>query len=177
MLTATLTFDNKYVEEGGRVIRNYVGRTEDNRLASYDYKSHFKRDHKLYNYYNNIINAEIRSSDIGHVSADEASNAISSASAFEMLTRKERTQDMDFDTCYAHQNQRSGGYYASGTWCDAGSWKKENTLDSLKCWNLERILDDQMKLTTSAEISLQDFEAETENGANGDGEEDVEILD
>ena len=75
MLTATLTFDNKYVEEGGRVIRNYVGRTEDNRLASYDYKSHFKRDHKLYNYYNNIINAEIRSSDIGHVSADEASNA------------------------------------------------------------------------------------------------------
>jgi len=24
--------------------------------------------------------------------------------------------------------------------CKAGSWKKENTLDAVKCWNLERIL-------------------------------------
>ncbi len=24
--------------------------------------------------------------------------------------------------------------------CKAGSWKKENTLDAVKCWNLDRIL-------------------------------------
>ena len=58
--------------------------------------------------------AQIKSSDIIHMSADGASNAIGSANDYELLTRKERTQDLDFDTCYAHQNQRSGGY-ASGT--------------------------------------------------------------
>ena len=25
--------------------------------------------------------------------------------------------------------------------CKAGAWKKENTAEALKCWNLERILD------------------------------------
>ncbi|EJK57649.1 hypothetical protein THAOC_22282, partial [Thalassiosira oceanica] len=47
--------------------------------------------------------AQMKSSDLGHVSADGASNAIGSAAAFELLTRKERKEDLDFDTCYAHQ--------------------------------------------------------------------------
>ncbi|EJK66118.1 hypothetical protein THAOC_12973 [Thalassiosira oceanica] len=53
--------------------------------------------------------AQMKSSDLGHVSADGASNAIGSAAAFELLTRKERKEDLDFDTCYAHQCERSGG--------------------------------------------------------------------
>ncbi|EJK45006.1 hypothetical protein THAOC_36408, partial [Thalassiosira oceanica] len=58
---------------------------------------------------------------------------------------------------------------------NAGSWKKENTLESLKCWNLERILDDEMRQTkSSAEITLEDFVAETEDATNDENE--VEIV-
>ena len=69
--TATLSFDNKYVKEGGTVISNYVGRTEDDRLVSYEYKSHFNRDHKLYNYYNNIANAESNEKKFAALKAEE----------------------------------------------------------------------------------------------------------
>ena len=31
--------------------------------------------------------------------------------------------------------------------CKEGQWKKENTQDALKCWNLERVLDSEMYLT------------------------------
>ena len=58
--------------------------------------------------------AGIESSDFHQLSADGASNAIGSIAEFEALTRSERANDVDFDICYAHQNQRSGGY-ASGT--------------------------------------------------------------
>ena len=29
--------------------------------------------------------------------------------------------------------------------CKAGAWKKENTVDVLKCWNLERVLDAELQ--------------------------------
>ena len=115
--TATLSFDNKYVEEGGTTIGNYVGRTGDDRLESYDYKSHFKHDHKLYNHYNNnIANAELNEKNFAALKAEqeEKKSAIEDTAAFELLTRKERKEDLDFDTCYAHQCEQSGGY-ASGT--------------------------------------------------------------
>ena len=56
-----------------------------------------------------------------------------------------------------------------------GSWKKENTLESpLKCWNLERILDNQMRMAApSAEITLEEFVTETEDAT---GENEVEIV-
>ena len=59
--------------------------------------------------------------------------------------------------------------------CNAGSWKKENTLESpLKCWNLERILDNQMRMAApSAEITLEEFVAEMEDAT---GENEVEIV-
>ena len=59
--------------------------------------------------------------------------------------------------------------------CNAGSWKKENTLESLKCWNLERILDDEMRMKMpSTEITLEDFVAETEDATTDEYE--VEIV-
>ena len=59
--------------------------------------------------------------------------------------------------------------------CNAGSWKKENTLESLKCWNLERILDDEMRMKkSSTEITLEDFVAETEDATTDENE--VEII-
>ena len=59
--------------------------------------------------------------------------------------------------------------------CNAGSWKKENTLESLKCWNLERILDDEMRMIkSSTEITLEDFVAETEDATTD--ENWVEIV-
>jgi hypothetical protein len=58
--------------------------------------------------------AKLKHSDINQLAADGASNAIGSMSEYESLSRTERANDVDFDVCLAHQNERSGGY-ASGT--------------------------------------------------------------
>ena len=50
--------------------------------------------------------------------------------------------------------------------CQAGSWKKENTAESLKCWNLERILDERARNTAPGnEITLDELIAEAETEA------------
>ena len=50
--------------------------------------------------------------------------------------------------------------------CQAGSWKKENTAESLKCWNLERILDERVRNAAPGnEITLEELVAEAETEA------------
>ena len=47
--------------------------------------------------------------------------------------------------------------------CSKGCWKSENTAESLKCWNLERVIDAELrKVVPSGEITLVEFVAETE---------------
>ena len=42
--------------------------------------------------------------------------------------------------------------------CKKGSWKKENTEEALKCWNLERIIDaEQLGKDTPSELKLEDL--------------------
>jgi hypothetical protein len=57
---------------------------------------------------------KIQSSDFCQLVADGASNAIGSLAEHELLTRSTRENDVDFNVCMVHQNERSGGY-ASGT--------------------------------------------------------------
>ena len=47
---------------------------------------------------------------------------------------------------------------------DVGRWKSEkNTAESLKCWNLERVIDAELrKVVPSGEITLDEFVAKTE---------------
>ena len=53
--------------------------------------------------------------------------------------------------------------------CQAGSWKKENTAESLKCWNLERILDEHVRNAGPGDvITLDELVAETEATAEDD---------
>ena len=59
----------------------------------------------------------IQQDDWGQLAADGGSNAIGSNREFELVTRSEdggRESSVDFNICYSHQNERSGGY-ASGT--------------------------------------------------------------
>jgi hypothetical protein len=59
----------------------------------------------------------IQQDDWGQLEADGGSNAIGSIREFELVTRSEygeRESSVDFNICYSHQNERSGGY-ASGT--------------------------------------------------------------
>ncbi len=58
--------------------------------------------------------AKLKHADVNQFTADGASNAIGSVSEYESLLQTARPNEMQFDVCYAHQNQRSGGY-ASGT--------------------------------------------------------------
>lgn len=46
-------------------------------------------------------------SDWNNLSADGASNAIGAVAEYEVVTRDGRPSSVDFDTCFAHQNQRS----------------------------------------------------------------------
>ena len=48
------------------------------------------------------------------LSADGAANAIGSLAEYEVVTRQGRSTSVDFNMCYAHQNQRSN-LRASGT--------------------------------------------------------------
>ena len=51
-------------------------------------------------------------------------------------------------------------------WCQAGSWKKENTAESLKCWNLEHILDERVSNAAPGnEITLDELVAEADTEA------------
>ena len=46
--------------------------------------------------------------------------------------------------------------------CSKWCWKSENTAESLKCWNLERVIDAELrKVVPSGEITLDEFVAET----------------
>jgi hypothetical protein len=58
--------------------------------------------------------ATIQKSDLVHLAADGASNAIGAISEYESTSRTSRSNDVFFNICYAHQTNRSGGY-ASGT--------------------------------------------------------------
>jgi hypothetical protein len=61
-----------------------------------------------------FTHAKLKQPDLNHLAADGASNAIGSISEYESISRTDRANDVTFNVCYAHQNQRSGGY-ASGT--------------------------------------------------------------
>ena len=42
--------------------------------------------------------------------------------------------------------------------CNAGAWKKENTVEAVTCWNLERILDaEQRRQPMPEELTMDDL--------------------
>ncbi len=42
--------------------------------------------------------------------------------------------------------------------CKKGSWKKENTEEALKCWNLDHIIDaEQQRKDAPSELKLEDL--------------------
>ena len=60
--------------------------------------------------------------------------------------------------------------------CKKGSWKKENTEEALKCWNLERIIDaEQQGKDAPSELKLEDLLNE-EAGREGDNAKDAEEV-
>jgi hypothetical protein len=60
--------------------------------------------------------------------------------------------------------------------CKKGSWKKENTEDALKCWNLERIIDaEQQGKDAPSELLLEDILNE-EGGRASDNAKDGEGI-
>jgi hypothetical protein len=61
-----------------------------------------------------FVAARVKHSDLHQLSMDGASNAIGSLAEYEVLSRASCLNDVDFNVCLAHQNERSGGY-ASGT--------------------------------------------------------------
>jgi hypothetical protein len=56
----------------------------------------------------------LKHADVNQFAADGASNAIGSVSEYESHLQTARPNEVQFDVCYSHQNQRSGGY-ALGT--------------------------------------------------------------
>ena len=60
--------------------------------------------------------------------------------------------------------------------CKKGSWKKENTEEALKCWNLERIIDaEQQGKDAPSELTLEDILNE-EGGRASDNAKDGEGI-
>jgi hypothetical protein len=60
--------------------------------------------------------------------------------------------------------------------CKKGSWKKENTEEVLKYWNLERIIDaEQQGKDASSELTLEDILNE-EGGRASDNAKDGEEI-
>jgi hypothetical protein len=60
--------------------------------------------------------------------------------------------------------------------CKKGSWKKENTEEVSKCWNLERIIDaEQQQKDAPFELKLEDLLNE-EEGREGDNAKDAEEV-
>ena len=67
--------------------------------------------------------------------------------------------------------------------CKAGAWKKENTIEALKCWNLERVLDAELqRVSAPPPLTLDELVGE-EGGASAPpsgsnaADCDVEVLD
>jgi hypothetical protein len=53
--------------------------------------------------------------------------------------------------------------------CKARTWKKENTVEAVKCWNLERILDaEQRRQPMPKELTMDDLVNETTQAALDD---------
>ena len=67
-------------------------------------------------------------------------------------------------------------------WCKAGAWKKENTEDALKCWNLERVLDAELlqRMPTPPALTLEQLvaeEATTQPASSNETEDEVNEVD
>ncbi len=61
-------------------------------------------------------------------------------------------------------------------WCKKGSWKKKNTEEALKCWNLERIIDaEQQGKDAPSELTLEDI-LDEEGGRASDNSKDGEGI-
>ena len=52
-------------------------------------------------------------------------------------------------------------------WCKSGAWKKESSMDALKCWNFERVLDAYLhRKPTPLALTLEKF---LKKGEGSDG--------
>ena len=61
-------------------------------------------------------------------------------------------------------------------WCKKGSWKKENTKEALKWWNLERIIDaKQQRKDAPSELKLEDL-SNDKAVREGDNTKDAEEV-
>ena len=64
--------------------------------------------------------------------------------------------------------------------CKKGSWKKENTEEALKCWNLQRIIDaEQQGKDAPSELKLEDLlneEGADREGYNAKDAEEVTFI-
>ena len=59
-------------------------------------------------------------------------------------------------------------------WCKAGAWKKESSMDALKCWNFERMLDaDLHRQPTPRALTLEQLIKE---GEGSDGSAIVNLV-
>ncbi len=62
-------------------------------------------------------------------------------------------------------------------WCKKGSWKKENTEEALKCWNLERIIDaEQQGKDAPSELTLEDILNEEGSRASDNAKDGEEVT-
>ena len=58
--------------------------------------------------------------------------------------------------------------------CKAGAWKKESSMDALKCWNFERMLDADLHCQpTPRDLTLEQFLKE---GEGSDGSAIVDLV-
>ena len=64
--------------------------------------------------------------------------------------------------------------------CKAGAWKKENTEEALKCWNLERVLDAELqRMPTPPPLTLEQLvaeEATTQPSSSNETEDEVDEV-
>ena len=59
-------------------------------------------------------------------------------------------------------------------WCKAGTWKKESSVDALKCWNFERMLDaDLHRQPTPHALTLEQL---LKKGEGSDGSAIVDLV-
>ena len=62
--------------------------------------------------------------------------------------------------------------------CKCGAWKKENTAEALKCWNLERIIDAEMLgKPPPPELTLEELVQEENSAATSIGNDAIVVLD
>ena len=60
--------------------------------------------------FDSIGNAKICTSDFNQLSTDGGSNDVGSIQEFQIVSREEgRENSTEFDVCFSHQNERSGG--------------------------------------------------------------------